>query len=71
MADWITTQQAAELTGYTVIHIRRLAATGKIKAQRWNRDWQIDRRSLLTYSGKAEQFWQPRGPKKKVDDQSE
>ena len=63
MPDWMTTQQAAELVNYTPEHIRRLVKAGKVKGQRWGRDWQIDRRSLLAYVKSAEKLGQKRGPK--------
>jgi len=61
--DWLTTKQAAELTGYTTDHIRKLATAGKVKAQRWGRDWQIDHHSLLVYAKAAEKLGEKRGPK--------
>ncbi len=63
MAEWITTKEAAQLTGYTPVHIRRLVSAGKIKGQRWGRDWQIDRQSLMTYIRIAEKLGEKRGPK--------
>ncbi len=63
MPEWITTKQAAELTGYTADNVRKLAALGKIKAQRWGRDWQIDRSSLMAYIKKIEKLGEKRGPK--------
>ena len=43
MPDWITTQEAAELSGYHPEYVRRLAQQGKIGAARKGRDWWIDR----------------------------
>lgn len=63
MDDWITTRQGAELTGYSVQHIRELVTTGAVKGQRWGRDWQVSRRSLLAYQKRAEQAGEKRGPK--------
>ncbi len=61
--DWITTQQAAELTGYTLVHIRRLVETGKVKGQRFGRAWQVSRSSLLAYVKQVEKLGEKRGPK--------
>jgi len=66
MAEWITTKQAAELSGYTQKHIRRLVETGKVKGQRFGVVWQIDRRSLLAYVKAAEKLGEKRGPKQKA-----
>lgn len=63
MAEWITTKQAAELTGYTQRRVRQLAKAGKVKGQRWGRDWQIDQKSILSYVRKAEESGEKRGPK--------
>jgi excisionase family DNA binding protein len=63
MADWITMKQAAEISGYHPKHLGRLIRAGKIKAQKWGRDWQISRASLLAYIHKAEKSGAKRGPK--------
>jgi len=65
MADWITTTEAAELSGYHPEHLRELIRTGVIKAQKWGRDWQVSRASLLAYIQEAEKSKDKRrGPKK-------
>ena len=63
MTDWLTTTEASQLSGYTPKHIRRLVIVGKIKGQRWGRDWQVDRRSLLAYVNLIEKQGEKRGPK--------
>ncbi len=50
---WITTQQAHELTGYHVKHLRRLLKTGKIVGKKMGRDWFINRQSVLRYAKTA------------------
>lgn len=47
--EWITTQEAAGLTGYHAVHIRRLAKEGVIRGFKRGRDWWIERRSLEAY----------------------
>jgi excisionase family DNA binding protein len=61
--DWITTAEAADLSGYHVDHVRRLVLSGKIKAQKFGRDWQVSRKSLLDYVHEAEKLGAKRGPK--------
>ncbi len=61
--DWITTTEAVTLSGYHVEHLRELAREGKIKAQKWGREWQISQASLLAYIRKAEALGAKRGPK--------
>jgi excisionase family DNA binding protein len=54
MAEWITTKQAAELSGYHVNHIRRIVRAGLVSSQKFGPTLQIDRRSLLAYVKAAE-----------------
>ena len=63
MPDWITTKEAAELSGYHPKSIPRLIKAGKIKARRFGDVWQIDRASLLAYIRKVEKSGEKRGPK--------
>ncbi len=50
LGKWITTTEAAELTGYTGALIRYLARNGHVKAQKFGRDWMIDRQSVIAYA---------------------
>ncbi len=52
--QWITTLEAAELSGYHVNHLRRLIRAGDIKARKFGIVWQVDRASLLAYKRAAE-----------------
>lgn len=61
--DWLTTLEAAELAGYTQRHVGLLAATGKIVAKKFGRDWHIDRLSFLNYLKAVEKIGAKRGPK--------
>lgn len=63
MADWITTTEAVSLTGYHVNYVRRLLKTGKVKSQKWGREWQVSRSSLLAYVQRVRNMGQKRGPK--------
>jgi excisionase family DNA binding protein len=63
--DWITTTKAAELTGYTVTHIRRLIKAEKVSGRRFGRDWQVGRKSLAGYQAKVKKIGEKRGPKPK------
>ena len=49
---YITTNQAASLTGYDPGHIQKLAASGAIKAQKVGRSWAISKQSILNYVNK-------------------
>ena len=63
MVDWITTAEAANLSGYHLVHLRRLIRAGKIKAQKFGPTWQVDRLSLIVYVRKVEKLGAKRGPK--------
>jgi len=47
--EWITTQEAAELTGYHVKYVRRLVKEGKITGRKRGRDWWVDKASVRAY----------------------
>ena len=67
MADWITTTEAAELSGYHPDHIRRLIRAGEVKAQKFGEVWQVDHGSLIAYIRAAEKSGDKRrGAKKGV-----
>lgn len=62
--DWITTEEAVELTGYNPLHIRRLVRAGKINGRKFGSVWQISRLSLLDYLKSATKSKDKRwGPK--------
>ncbi len=62
--DWITTQEAAELSGYHVNYLRKLIRRGDIRGRKVSIVWLIDRQSLLDYMAQAaESEDKRRGPK--------
>lgn len=61
--DWITMAEAVAISRYHPKHVGRLIRAGKIKAQKWGRDWQISRTSLMAYLRQAEKQGAKRGPK--------
>ena len=63
MSDWITTTEAAQVSGYSLYHIRDLIYDGKIKGQKFGRSWQVDRDSLVAYIAQVNELGQKRGPK--------
>jgi excisionase family DNA binding protein len=68
--DWISTEEAAELSGYHPEHIRRLIRQGKIKASRKGAMFWVDRPSLLTFlkaSERAKSKDKRHGPKSHGD----
>lgn len=43
---FLTTRQVAEIVGVTVPYIRQLLIAGRLKGDKWGRDWRIERREL-------------------------
>jgi excisionase family DNA binding protein len=41
--EWITTKEAAKLTGYTAAYFRQLIARGRLEAGKIGRDWVLDK----------------------------
>ncbi len=66
MADWITTEQAANQTQFTADYIRRLARAGKVKGRKWGHSWQVSKSSLLAYLRHVSELGARRGRKRKT-----
>lgn len=64
--DWITTKEAAQLSGYHSEYLRELIRAGRIKAQKWASDWQVSRKSLSAYLKEQEAKGERRGAKPKL-----
>ncbi len=47
--EWITTSEAADISGYHPERIRELARSGAIEARKFGIVWQVSRSSLLKY----------------------
>lgn len=54
LADYITADEAAEISGYDVQHVRRLMRGQKIKGRKAGLVWLIERDSLQEYLAKVE-----------------
>ncbi len=63
--DWITTNEACKLSGYHSVHMRRLLLAGKVKGQKWGRDWQVSRASLFAHIRQVKKLGRKRGPKRR------
>lgn len=53
MADWITTEEASQLTGYSIAHLLLLLRQKKIKAEKKGGQYWVDRGNLLEYVRQA------------------
>jgi excisionase family DNA binding protein len=54
--DWITTAKAADITGYHVVHIRRLVREGQIVGKKFGRDWMVGRESVKIYANRMKEL---------------
>lgn len=48
--EWITTKEAAELTGYTVAYFRQLILRGVLHAKKRGRDWFLRKEDVIAYA---------------------
>jgi len=48
--QWITTQEAATLTGYSAAYFRQLIRAGRLVAKKRGRDWFLSRAEVLAYA---------------------
>ena len=68
MADWITTDEAAEISGYHVVYLRELIRNKKIEAEKKGGSFWVKRESLMTYMKEAEASTDKRhGSKRKTN----
>jgi len=64
MADWISVEEAAEMSGYNQEHIRRLIRWGLISAKKKGGQWWVDKGSLQVYVKESQKSEDSRrGPK--------
>jgi excisionase family DNA binding protein len=54
--EWLTVNEAAELSGYHPEHIRRLIRQGEIMAKKFSIVWMVSRNSLLEYTKSQEKI---------------
>ena len=47
---WITTNEVADLTGYSPVTLRQFAREGKITGCKRGRDWFLDKADVLAYA---------------------
>ncbi len=61
--EWLTTDEAAKITGFHPDHIRRLLRSRELEARKWGITWMIRRKSLSDYVTNSKQKGKKRGPK--------
>ena len=66
LENWITIQDACQMTGYNAEYLRRLIRNGKVKAQKVSIVWVVDQVSLQEYiSLNQDTTDRRRGPKER------
>jgi len=53
---WITTKEAADLTGYSASYFRNLIRWGRLQAEKRGRDWFLNKEQILAYKREMEQL---------------
>lgn len=56
MPEWITAEEAAELSGYHVNYIRRLMRAHKVNGRKAGLMWWVDRDSMRAYLEKVQEL---------------
>jgi excisionase family DNA binding protein len=68
---WISGQEAANLTGYTIRYLRKLAREKRLRATKLGRDWLFERESLLKWKEQMNELGTKKhSPKTKKTDQT-
>lgn len=52
--EWLTTEDAARVSGYSQAYMRQLAQRGEVTAIKAGRDWLLERAALLEYARRME-----------------
>lgn len=63
MDEWLTTFEAARLSGYELDYIRKLIRADLIIGRKWGQSWQVNRKSLLRFLEQREAQGKKRGRK--------
>ena len=58
--EWITTAEAAKMTGYSPHYVRRLMRKQRVLAKKWGNTWMIDKQSLLDYKQRMDELGRAR-----------
>ena len=63
MEDWLTTYEAADVSGYELDYIRKLIRAQKVLGRKWGQSWQVSRQSLMEFIDEREKQGEKRGRK--------
>ena len=56
LAKWITTTEAAELTGYTPANFRQAVKRGRLYGEKRGRDWWLIKSEVLAYAERMQKL---------------
>jgi excisionase family DNA binding protein len=59
-SEWLTTKEAAELSGYDASYVRLLVRRGKVEGRKFGKAWMVNRQSVCEYAEKMKDL----GPSK-------
>ncbi len=66
MTDWLSVEEAAELTGYNREYVRQLIRRGEIAAEKKGWQWWVDQASIIAHLNASRRSQDKRyGPKSK------
>jgi excisionase family DNA binding protein len=54
--EWITTSEAAKLTGYTASYFRKALKRGLLQGQKWGRGCFLNKADVLTYATETQRL---------------
>lgn len=54
--DWVTTDEAARLTGYTSSYFRKAIKRGLLHAKKHGRDWVLSKREVRAYAARMKRL---------------
>jgi excisionase family DNA binding protein len=58
--NWVTTGEAAELTGYSDAYVRWLANQGRIRAHKVGRDWLVNLEDVMSHKAQMDALGEQR-----------
>lgn len=58
--EYITAEEAAKESGYTVRHIQKLLKSGRIPGKRFGRAWMLTREAVMAYKAANPQPGRPK-----------
>lgn len=61
--EWITTDEAAQISGYHPDYVRKLLQSKKVIGRKFGPTWQVDKQDFQFYLSQMNEQGKKRGPK--------